>query len=102
GVGARRALSKSERQNKILNQSRRQPTRRVAPMARRSSRVDWRNVRPGGDVAVASPSGLRRIERRTGEEMTRNASDRKNRWGLVLAGGDAVHLKPLTRLISGD
>jgi len=34
--------------------------------------------------------------------MTRNVSDRKTRWGLVLAGGDAVRLKPLTRLISGD
>ena len=34
--------------------------------------------------------------------MTRNLSDRKSRWGLVLAGGDAVRLKPLTRLISGD
>jgi mannose-1-phosphate guanylyltransferase len=32
----------------------------------------------------------------------RNLRDRSKRWGLVLAGGDGVRLRPLTRLICGD
>src|SRR5262249_54129505 len=31
-----------------------------------------------------------------------NQRDRRDRWGVVLAGGDGVRLKPLTRLIYGD
>ena len=30
------------------------------------------------------------------------ASDRRRRWGVVLAGGDGVRLRPLTRFICGD
>ena len=29
-------------------------------------------------------------------------ADRKKRWGLILAGGDGVRLRPLTRFISRD
>ena len=32
----------------------------------------------------------------------RVSSDRKRRWGVVLAGGDGVRLRPLTNLIAGD
>ncbi len=32
----------------------------------------------------------------------RNLGDRKRRWGIVLAGGDGVRLRPLTHLICGD
>ena len=31
-----------------------------------------------------------------------NGSERKRRWGVVLAGGDGVRLRPLTRHIYGD
>jgi mannose-1-phosphate guanylyltransferase len=32
----------------------------------------------------------------------RNSSNAASRWGIVLAGGDGVRLRPLTSLISGD
>jgi mannose-1-phosphate guanylyltransferase len=41
--------------------------------------------RPGGPVANAP-----------------HPSERSRRWGVVLAGGDGVRLRPLARLISGD
>ena len=31
-----------------------------------------------------------------------NPGDRRKRWGVVLAGGDGVRLRPLTEFISGD
>ena len=34
--------------------------------------------------------------------MTKNPVDRRKRWGVVLAGGDGVRLRPLTRFICGD
>jgi mannose-1-phosphate guanylyltransferase len=31
-----------------------------------------------------------------------SATGRGNRWGVILAGGDGVRLRPLTKLICGD
>lgn len=36
------------------------------------------------------------------EMQMRNLSDRRKRWGIVLAGGEGVRLKPLTSLLAGD
>ena len=37
-----------------------------------------------------------------GRKEIRNLSDRRRRWGIILAGGDGVRLRSLTRFISGD
>jgi mannose-1-phosphate guanylyltransferase len=43
-----------------------------------------------------------RLETEKGEDGMGDLRDRRTRWGVVLAGGDGVRLRPLTRLICGD
>jgi len=55
---------------------------------------------PDGDALLCVSIWQAELEERS--RKMRTLRDRKRRWGVVLAGGDGVRLRPLTRLICGD